>query len=103
MPSKCGKVGCEKMGSMRGRVPGLERNLYFCCTAHREAAGALQTDKKRRDPDDIMIMSRNNGSTYGEHVLACIDESNASRASLQRDAEPRILPRHATLRLRSLF
>lgn len=52
MPSKCGFEGCDKKGSLQGKLPAVDKCLYFCSAGHMQAAGAVQTEKNRKQRQD---------------------------------------------------
>ena len=63
MPSKCGAPGCKKWGSIQGRLPGSDKNSYYCSAGHMESAGAVWTEsnKKMRDKHNKQLLRLRTG------------------------------------------
>ena len=92
MPSKCSFEGCDKKGSLQGKLPGTEKVAYFCCGSHMESSGATQTEKnkkQRKDCNAKMLLNRKrkqeNGGEAGKRhmllILSCGDTTAPCRAS----------------------
>ena len=69
--------GCDKKGSLQGKLPGTEKVAYFCCGSHMESSGATQTEKnkkQRKDCNAKMLLNRkrkqeNGGEAGKRHML----------------------------------
>ena len=81
MPSKCSFEGCDKKGSLQGKLPGTEKVAYFCCGSHMESSGATQTEKnkkQRKDCNAKMLLNRkrkqeNGGEAGKRHMLLILN------------------------------
>ena len=73
IPSLCAFEGCNRKASLQATAAGVRKHVYYCCAAHLDGAGAMQTAKNKGQRSAVNL------KTKGDVHIACMRPACNSR------------------------